>query len=103
MRSGIKNLSPIDLQELEAYLGMSLVSLQEALSSTSSSSSSSTVTDTMTADNTTGQAQSSRIIPKAILQVWDLLESMWYHQALKERHFDAWTTQLKNKYVQASK
>jgi hypothetical protein len=27
-------------------------------------------------------------------QVLDVLEALWYTQALKERHFEAWITQL---------
>jgi hypothetical protein len=69
MKSGFKNLLPDEVNELERFLAVPLVSLLEPANT-----------------NDTARMRAEFIL--------DILEEIWMSQALKERHFDHWFSEL---------
>lgn len=79
--SGLAALTPEGATELEAFLGCKLNELPN-------------VTPNMHAEarDYTTWTPADRIL--------DLLEGMWSAQALKERHFDSWISDLRNMHIE---
>ncbi len=70
MKSGFNSLIGDEVISLEKYLGTNL------------------------SNNNGASASGDRIE-----YILDILEALWYSQALKERHFDAWCIELRNLHL----
>jgi hypothetical protein len=81
MASGILKLTPQEIQLLEAFLGVPLASLSQSGDDPSS----------FTPER------------KKAEYLLDILEQLWNVQALKERHFDAWTAELHRVHMNEEK
>lgn len=88
MASGMSSLNNAELQLLEQYLQIPAQEINNSI------------------NNSNNIINSSGVLASKAAFIVQTLEAMYYAQALKERHFDAWISELQamhNKQVSAAK